>query len=99
MLSSQKMDIRIRPPDPRCLIFTCKIPANSLGNLFLVGEGEHAVMLVAQPMAQSAGEDTPHAPHIILHVAVGEERKAMRRSLVKTVYAHTRSALFCWLFV
>src|SRR5262245_39797774 len=30
MLPSQKMVMSIHTPDPRCLIYTCKVPANSL---------------------------------------------------------------------
>jgi hypothetical protein len=30
MLASPKIGISIRTPDAHCLIFTCKIPANSL---------------------------------------------------------------------
>jgi hypothetical protein len=38
MLPSPKMGISIRTPDTRCLISTCKIPANSLYNLLSYGD-------------------------------------------------------------
>src|SRR5262249_8703900 len=35
---SHTMRTSIRTPDTRCLIFSCKIPVNSLRNLFLYGD-------------------------------------------------------------
>jgi hypothetical protein len=37
MLPSQKMVISIQTPDTHCLIYTCKIPANSLQDLLSHG--------------------------------------------------------------
>src|SRR5262245_18170056 len=38
ILPSQKMVINLHIPDTRCLIYTCKIPANSLSNLLSYGD-------------------------------------------------------------